>query len=453
MKDALLSSGWRENTVDKRFFDLKFTIKLRDIDYNALAPWQIINHAVGENALTVKIELLKTVKRMTLAGVDTNRFFPPCYFLNCLKDHRNFTFAFALYKCAQMLNDASCAAPRACFDYARRCLLLPQADADFDAHNEGRALQEMRDEILLSPAKSSPASEQQKSVKAEESEGRQIGGSEGAGQEAAELVGRLEERMGNMGSCRNNLWIVKPSNMSRGRGIRVFSDLEEIETYLFASDCEWVVQKYLENQMMVHNRKFDMRVWAFVPQLRPLSVWVFEEFYLRFAASDYSPDPTRLGPHVTNNSLTKYTPPEKDSPFLGLMWTRSHFYQHLSSRGVPVSKTKEIDAQIDVLIARTLQAAVDGISRRKNSVVILGYDFMLTDDLQVQLIEVNLSPSMEHSTPVTAQLVPAFQHDTARFIAEFLHGKGSPPEERYRGLKRIYQEKLEKGPPLSRKSG
>lgn len=37
---------------------------------------------------------------------------------------------------------------------------------------------------------------------------------------------------------------------------------------------------------------------------------------------------------------------------------------------------------------------------------IFGYDFMVDTNLNVWLLEVNSSPSMEYSSPVTAQMVP-----------------------------------------------
>jgi len=52
-----------------------------------------------------------------------------------------------------------------------------------------------------------------------------------------------------------NIWIVKPAGLSRGRGISCFRNLVEIQDYVKGKESQWVVQKYLENPLIVHKRK------------------------------------------------------------------------------------------------------------------------------------------------------------------------------------------------------
>ena len=47
----------------------------------------------------------------------------------------------------------------------------------------------------------------------------------------------------------------------------------------------------------------------------------------------------------------------------------------------------------------------DQLVHRDRSHTLLGYDFMVDEDLNVWLIEINSSPSMDYSTHVTEKLV------------------------------------------------
>ena len=49
---------------------------------------------------------------------------------------------------------------------------------------------------------------------------------------------------------------------------------------------------------------------------------------------------------------------------------------------------------------------------------VYGLDLMLDTDYHMWLIEVNMSPCLAHSTDVTADLVPRFQEDLAKIIAD-----------------------------------
>ena len=50
---------------------------------------------------------------------------------------------------------------------------------------------------------------------------------------------------------------------------------------------------------------------------------------------------------------------------------------------------------------------------------LFGYDFMIDDNYNAWLIEVNSSPTMEYSTKITKKLVKSVMKDTAKVIVDW----------------------------------
>jgi tubulin monoglycylase TTLL3/8 len=88
----------------------------------------------------------------------------------------------------------------------------------------------------------------------------------------------------------NNIWIVKPAGLSRGRGIKIFGSWVEINRAIRNRDTAWIVQKYIENPALIGGRKFDIRQWIMVTDWNPLTVWFYEECYIRYSASEFTLD-------------------------------------------------------------------------------------------------------------------------------------------------------------------
>jgi len=53
------------------------------------------------------------------------------------------------------------------------------------------------------------------------------------------------------------------------------------------------------------------------------------------------------------------------------------------------------------------------------SYLLLGYDFMIDEDYNVWLIEVNSSPAMDYSTKITKKLVKCVMKDTVKVIVDW----------------------------------
>jgi hypothetical protein len=264
-----------------------------------------------------------------------------------------------------------------------------------------------------------------------------------------------------------NVWICKPSGKSRGRGIMCENSLARLlnrhgtegggsgGTGLGAGSSVgggYIAQKYIERPLLIRARKFDIRQWVCVTSWAPLEIWVYGECYARFCSWPFS-----LGSavsnkfaHLSNNSIQKHTTAFEASGIEGNMWDSAQLrawveerraggawdgmlytqledegrglgFDYASGSGSGSSSPRPISACRDVweevvmpqvrrIITWTLVSAVDAMCTNPGAASCweqYGFDIMLDAGLKAWLIEVNSSPDMWYTTPVTERLVKA----------------------------------------------
>ena len=91
-----------------------------------------------------------------------------------------------------------------------------------------------------------------------------------------------------LGAEGRGVWIVKPSGLSCGVGIRCLRSIGDVARAVAELEFKAVVQKYIERPMLVRGRKFDIRLWVLVTSTVLLVVWGFSECYLRFSSQRFT---------------------------------------------------------------------------------------------------------------------------------------------------------------------
>ena len=109
------------------------------------------------------------------------------------------------------------------------------------------------------------------------------------------------------------LWIVKPNNASRSRGIVLVSaeDANDAPVGSERRNESGVACAYIDNPCLIDGRKFDLRLYALVTSWHPLVVYLYDEGIGRFATEPYACDRSTLGRssmHLTNFSVNRSAP-------------------------------------------------------------------------------------------------------------------------------------------------
>ncbi|KAJ2944561.1 hypothetical protein O0L34_g3911 [Tuta absoluta] len=220
-----------------------------------------------------------------------------------------------------------------------------------------------------------------------------------------------------------NIWIVKPGNKCRGRGIHLMNNIKDIISLINvpAQKTRYVVQKYIENPLVVYNTKFDIRQWFLVTNCQPLTIWVYKDSYLRFSSQIFSLSNYHESVHLTNNAVQsryknnghrdKALPDEN-------MWDCHTFKAYLKQIGKYEMWENKIYPGIKQCLIGAMLACQDSMDKRQNSFELYGADFMVTSDFTPWLIEINSSPDLAPTTSVTARLCPQCLEDVIKVVLD-----------------------------------
>ena len=224
-----------------------------------------------------------------------------------------------------------------------------------------------------------------------------------------------------------NLWLLKRTNLNRGREIKIFSDLNNIINEIETAKKEnkynhLIIQKYLEDPFLYLDRKFDIRIWVLFTYLSKdyrFEVYVFKEGHLKACSETFNINSDDLFVHLTNYSVQKYNK-NFSKIEIGNEISFESFQNELDKRGGGKNFVKNVLPKIFRIIAISANASKNKINilNRKNCFEIFGYDFILDKNLEPFLLEINTNPGLEESSPLIKMLVPRMIDDAFRLTVD-----------------------------------
>lgn len=126
-----------------------------------------------------------------------------------------------------------------------------------------------------------------------------------------EFAGFVEyyEKLRASSGRQRNIWIIKPGEYSnRGCGISVAEDLFTIRVMVEEARAEGhtcILQKYIEAPLLIHRRKFDIRIFGLVTSVNGvMKGYFYEEGYIRTSCKEYTLDDLDSKTvHLTNDAI------------------------------------------------------------------------------------------------------------------------------------------------------
>lgn len=187
----------------------------------------------------------------------------------------------------------------------------------------------------------------------------------------------------------------------------------------------FVIQKYIESPLLIHGRKFDIRMWVLVNQ--DLDCYLYKEGYIRTSSTPFVIDPENIDDkfvHLTNNAIQKFSTNYgefEDGNQMSFKLFQDFLISEYKDKAPKMEK--DILPQIKNLVKKSMLAVRKKLNpdNRKNCFEIFGYDFIIDQDFNVWLIEVNTNPCLEESSKLLQMLLPRMIDDAMKLTIDIIY--------------------------------
>jgi hypothetical protein len=220
-------------------------------------------------------------------------------------------------------------------------------------------------------------------------------------------------------------WIIKPTGLSRGKGVFIMNDYDEIREFCQnntePTHQKHVIQKYIKNVLSLEERKSEARLYWLIASLNPLLVLLYKHGTIRLNTLPYKLDEfdnnlIHIGNVYQQKRFAHY------DPFLTLKWNFAQLDQYLLDHyHVTSYTTNKLIPRVKEYIKLILKAS-EGALLKQNSpgchFGLYGIDIIIDDKLHPWLTEIQFGPGLAFKDEIKKKIIPPLIKDTFKVMLE-----------------------------------
>jgi hypothetical protein len=202
------------------------------------------------------------------------------------------------------------------------------------------------------------------------------------------------------------------------------------------SRTDLVIQRYIDNPLLLEGRKFDLRMYVLIARCKPYRVFLYQDYYARLSLNPYSLSDADTLTHLTNASQQKKHP--------AYAQRKEESIRSRADLGLSDDQLQSIESAVASALRSLMQVSVTKLVAKFGFFELFGLDVMLSEDLKVHILEINSNPALFVVTHAQAGVIPTMVEDTVELVLR-LHSNGP---EKYDGVKYslIFSEELASEP-------
>ncbi|XP_063063719.1 protein polyglycylase TTLL10 isoform X2 [Engraulis encrasicolus] len=233
-----------------------------------------------------------------------------------------------------------------------------------------------------------------------------------------------------------SVWICKPTYLNQGRGIFLLRSLEDMVAFRlrlqrsadkqsgklpFRLPQARIVQKYVQNPLLLNGRKFDVRSYLLIASTCPYMVF-FRHGYVRLTCDLYDPDTDNLSAHLTNQYMQKKNPLYrvlKEDTVWSIQRFNDYINDNFKDRGLPKDWVQGVfTRRMQQIMLQCFMAVKAKLVRKLGFFDLIGCDFLIDEDFKVWLLEMNCNPALHTNCEVLKEVVPCVVTETLDLALE-----------------------------------